>query len=228
MTGLLAGALIFLRADVRPAVTTHLRTYTPEQIAESIRMDRKEGPFFTPGLNPMAPLLHAVRWGATNSAPIPAVDGPIVSDTGELTWSQSVTVDTPRTQALIGHAKPSANLSAETSAGFAAITLQSLDASPIAKSTRLLLTANARSANTGMKWNDKRTSTPETGAGGMWIEPVAGAVTLRLDKAKRVEAIPLDGGAAQLSPAIVAEKTPAGWRIPLGSPTLWYLLRVTR
>ena len=232
MTGLLAGAILFLRADVQPAKVTHLRSYSPEQVAESIRMDRKQGPYFTPGLNPTAPLVHATRIASLNGQPspgdsIPAVE-PLQSDTGELTWGDAVTVDTPRAQELIGNAKATRNMAEEIANPFTVVTLEALDNSPIARASTLLLTASAKSANTGMTWNEKRTSTPELGSGGMWIEPVTGAITLKIDKAKRVEVQALDGGGSALGPPAQARKTSEGWRVELAAPSPWYLVRVTR
>ena len=51
--------------------------------------------------------------------------------------------------------------------------------SPSLETDRLLLVATARTANTGMKWNDKRTSLTDWGTEPTLIEPVKGFVTLR-------------------------------------------------
>lgn len=89
---------------------------------------------------------------------------PIVSDTGELVWGGwqrnqgLVTVETDRTQALIGFVKAGGrrlrNLGAQISNEFAAIVLTSLEAQPLSGTSRMLLVAGARVANTGMKWDE--------------------------------------------------------------------------
>ena len=76
-----------------------------------------------------------------------------------------MTVDTPRTQAIIGQpdAKPLRNLSIDLENHFAAILLTSLDGKPISSASKLLLVTGAVTANTGMEWNEKRTSVVKWG-----------------------------------------------------------------
>jgi hypothetical protein len=164
---------------------------------------------------------------------------PIPSDTGELVWHHGgkrqglVTIQTDKSQGLIGFVEqarePLKNLAAAVENEFGSILLTSLDGKPIAQADRLLLVTTARSANTGMKWNDERTSLTDWGTAPSVIEPVQGSLTLRnLDAVEAVEAIPLDTGAKPLGKPAVAERTADGWRIVLGEPaTPWYLLRVT-
>jgi len=239
MTQLAAGALVFLRADVRPALKTLTRTYSLEQVVESLRLPRTERPYFTPGFPLSLPLRHAVRIAGFASpvhGQFPAQEPlPLVSDTGELTWDQGwVTIQSPRAQGLIGRVSQKGraleNLSAEVENGFCAITLTSLDGAPLARSARMLLTTGARVANSGMEWNEKRTSLTNWGTAPTVIEPVTGAVLLRnLAGARKVEALPLDSAARPLGQPIAAQRTVAGWRIPLGTPaTPWYLIRVGR
>jgi len=88
--------------------------------------------------------------------------------TGQLAWHHGdaersyVTVQTDRSQACIGFLKdvrgPLPNLAATVENGFGAIVLTSLEDRPIATAGRLLLVTTARSANTGMKWNEERTT----------------------------------------------------------------------
>ncbi|MEK7403940.1 MAG: hypothetical protein AAB225_02425 [Acidobacteriota bacterium] len=122
------------------------------------------------------------------------------------------------------------NLSAVIKNEFAAVTLSSLDGSPLSRASRMLLTAAARVANTGMKCNEKRTSLVDWGAAPTLIEPVAGTVTLRnLRGASGVEAVALDGAARPLGQPIAARRTPAGWEIPIGEPAApWHAVRVRR
>ncbi len=244
MMNIAAGACIFLRADVQPARETVYRSYSPEQVRESIRLASSQRPVFTPGFDSALALVHATRIQdfEKSGGPYPSsgATDTTASDTGELAWHRGqtkqgfVTVDTDRSQAIIGYVKradtPLKNLAATVENEFCSILLTSLEDKPISQADRLLLVATARSANTGMKWNDKRTTLTDWGTGPTLIEPVKGAVLLRgIAAAKQIEVIPLDSGAKPLSGPILAEKTQDGYRIPIGDPTTpWYLIRVAR
>ncbi|HEY3319510.1 MAG TPA: hypothetical protein VGP72_03430 [Planctomycetota bacterium] len=244
MTQLRAGALMFLRGDIRPAKETVTRSMTREQVLESIRLPKSDWPLFSPGFNPLTALAHGVRLGSFDGpALMPAqviADDPIRSDTGELAWqfknkaASEVVVDTPRSQALIGHCKAagrsSANLMAQIDTPFCALTLQSLDQREISRAATLLLTACARVENTGQQWDEKRKTLQRWGKAPACIEPVRGAVILRgLEGATAVSAQPLDGAGRALGGEIPAQKTDAGWSLPLGQPpTTWYVLKVAR
>ncbi|MGH8247487.1 MAG: hypothetical protein ACREUU_13770, partial [Gammaproteobacteria bacterium] len=122
MTQMASGSLAFLRGDIKPAAKTVVRTYSKDQVRESRRLPSSEQPYFTPGFPAGAALMHAVRIGSFDGAPNAPLraqrDNPVVSDTGELAWYTSdggptgpalkkekgglVTVETDRTQALIG------------------------------------------------------------------------------------------------------------------------------
>jgi hypothetical protein len=207
MTQMATGALTFLRGDVRPASETVARTYSRDQVLDSRRLPRTEQPYFTPGFPLALPLQHAVRIQSLDGAPtakFAAVDAnPIRSDTEELAWYTSqktglVTVETERTQALIGfipaNSKILKNLSADISTRFAAIVLSSLDGKSLSQSARMLLTAGSRVTNTGLKWNEAHTRTANQGESPSLIEPVSGTVMLRaVQSAKAVTASALDG-----------------------------------
>jgi hypothetical protein len=126
--------------------------------------------------------------------------------------------------------KTTANLAFRSENPFCALTLSALDSEPISRSARLLLTATARVANSGMRWNAMRTSLGEWGTPPPRIEPVAGTVTLRgLAGASRLTVQPLDGTGHPLGKSIDASKTAAGWDLSLGDPpTTWYLIGVHR
>ena len=246
MMNIAAGACLFLRGDVQPAKETIYRSYSPAG-----------GPREHPAAFLPAAVLHPrLRSGhgpdardpnsraSTHSARSPTRRGrtgaTFLSDTGELAWHHGqkrqglVTVETDRSQALIGfvqHAdKPLKNLAATVENEFCSIVLTSLDDKPIAQTDRLLLVATARAANTGMKWNDKRTSLTDWGTEPTVIEPVKGFVTLRgINAVGQIEVTPLDSGAKPLGKPIPAEKTADGYRFPLGEPaTPWYLIRIVR
>ena len=78
---------------------------------------------------------------------------------------------------------------------FCAVSLIGLDGQPLATSTRILLVAVARCANTGMEWNHERTSISDKWGGPpLLVETVEGEVSLRRDaKAPELKLRPLDG-----------------------------------
>ena len=238
MTEMAAGALMFLRGDVRPARETVDRTYSPEEVLESRRLPHSEQPYFTPGFPLMLPLQHEVRIRSLNGAPTERFTAhdpdPIVSDTGQLAWyNGEVTVDTERSEALVGFLRANRrvrNLSADVTNNFATLVLSSLDGQPLARSNRMLLTAGSRVVNSGMKWNDAGTRLKEWGGPPTLIEPVAGTVTLRnLAKARGVGAVALDGSGRPIGKTIEAKRTAKGWAFPIGAPvTTWYVISVRR
>jgi len=143
-----------------------------------------------------------------------------------------VTVDTPRTQALIGFVgaqrKALTHLSAEITNRFASLVLSSMDQRPIAGSEKMLLTAGSRVANSGMKWNEMRTRLTAQGSAPTLIEPVSGTITLRnLANVKALAAATLDGSGRALGDPIKGIKTPDGWKLAIGDPvTTWYVIVV--
>jgi len=244
MPQLAAGALIFLRPDVQPAKKTVLRSYSTEQVIESLRLPEAERPYFTPGFPLSIPLMHGSRIRCLDCEPtekFTAVEAnPIISDTKELAWHVSaekgglVTIDTDRTQALIGFVKANGkavrHLSADVRNEFCALTLQSLDSKPLYRSARMLLTAAARVSNTGAKFNERRTLLAEWGVAPSLIEPVTGWVMFReLDGAVGLRAKALDGAARQIGEDIRGRRLEDGWEIPVGDPaTTFYLIEVIR
>jgi hypothetical protein len=236
MAQLAGGALMFLRGDVAAAKRTILRNYTREQVAESLRLPGTERPFFTPGMPPLLALRHATRIGRLDAPQVeawPSVDtGKVVSDTNEMTWgADAFELRAPRSLAVVGRlggAKgKQASLALKNS--FAAITLHSMDDLPLERSGRLLLTTGGKTANAGMKWNEKRTSTVEQGSAPVLIEPVLGEMTITFwAGAKSVELQPLDGGGCAQGAPIPGRKQSNGWVLPLEKATTWYLVRVTR
>jgi len=243
MTEMAAGAHLFERGDVRPARETVERSYTSAQAMESRRLGPSEQPYFTPGFPLALPLEHAVRIRSLDgpaTAAFPALeDNPAIrSDTGELSWYRSpadkglVTVETDRTQALIGFVKGNRktlrNFSAEVNNDFASLVLSSLDGKPLASGERMLLTAATRVTNSNMKWNDTHTRVVSQGESPTRIEPVTGTVTLRnLDGATAVTAVALDGARKPMGTTIAGIRSADGWSVPVGEPvTVWYLVSV--
>jgi len=245
MSQMKVGALLFARGDVQPARETVVRDYSREQVNEAMRLPEAERPFFTPDFPRAAPLVRGNRIGtlegkSTRSYP-PISGPPYHSDTGELSWYVEpekhgiVTIDTPRTQALLGFVRENADkttrhLAAELENEFAAITLSSLSDLPVQRAPRLLLTVGARWQNTGSKWNERHTLWEYWGQGPTLIEPVKGWLMLReLDGAVAVRVTPLDGASQPIGEPLVGRRMEVGWEIELGSvPTVQYLIEVHR
>ena len=251
MTEMAAGALMFRQFDVKPARQVVERTYSTEQVLDAGLLPGglrpgSEQPYFTPGFPLALPLEHEVRIKSFDGPPTQQFTAsgasPIVSDTKELSWYTSeaktglVTVETDRTQALIGFIKANhkgtKNLAAEISNNFATIVLTSLDDKPLVRSEKMLLNTTSRVTNTDQKWNDAHTALARGGQGHSptLIEPVTGTLTLRgIEGAKSVSAVALDGSGKPISDPIAAKKTANGWEIPIGDPvTTWYAVTVSR
>jgi hypothetical protein len=244
LTNIAACAMTFLRRDVRAANQTVRRSYSPEQVRESIRLPYSERTYFKPGFSLAIPLRHATRIAGFEEPDGQHVEAgrgsPTVSDTGELAWYHPekgkafVTVETERSQAMIGFLKECdyelKNLSAKVGNEFCSIILTSLDDQPISRSGRLLLVTTARSANSGMVWSDKRTTLTDWGSAPTVIEPVKGEIILRnLEASRQMEMIPLDGGAKSSGESISRRATAGDVTFPIGEQTTtWYLIKVDR
>jgi hypothetical protein len=244
MTQMSVGALMFARGDVSAAKETVTRSFSHEQVNETIRLPESERPYFTPGFPLSTVLRHGTRISTLEGEPTKSfpteVAPPYVSDTRELTWSSGgdgegvVTIDAPRSQGLVGflrdHGRTTKHLKAEIKNDFAAITLSSLTSEPIQRSSKLLLTACSRWQNTGSKWNERRTLWERWGTGPTLIEPVTGWVELReLDGAIALSLTPLDGAAKPIGNSINGRRLEDGWEIPLGSPAATqYLIEIVR
>ncbi|QDP96030.1 hypothetical protein FOE78_09080 [Microlunatus elymi] len=241
---LAAGALIFCRADVRPARRTVTRSYSAEQVLESIRLPESARPYFTPGFPTSTALRHGLRISSFDGEPTAAFaadePGPYLTDTGELGWHVSpehgglVTIDTDRTQALVGfvtaNGRTTRHLAADVANRFCAITLSSLDEQPIARSEKLLLTACSRIENTGTQWNARHTLWETWGHGPTLIEPVTGWLVLTdLQGPIDIQVTPLDGSDRPIVEPVHARRLEIGWEIPLGDPaTTQYLIHPVR
>jgi len=245
MTQLAACTAAFLRGDVRTAERISLRSYSPEDVRESIRLKNRWelNPFYSPGFPAALPLQHAVRVESlTSETRIPteaAVDNPIRSDTGELAWLTQgkdrglVVINSASSQAVIGHCRSlsaeTANMRPDVENEFAAITLSAVEPAPIRDADKLLLTVCGTAANAGQTWNADRTSLEDWGHAPTEIEMIHGNVYLKEIAAAGIEVVPLDADGRPLAEAFSVQKSPDGWRIPLGEfVTTWYLILVSR
>ena len=243
MAELAGGALTFLRSDISPARVTIQRTYTPDQVFDSARLPGSARPYFTPGFPSYLALEHEVRIASLNGPPTqPFVSVPppesIVSDTAQLKWYTSaqkgglVTVDAPRTQALIGfvraNGKSATHLAAKVQNTFCTIVLTSLDSKPIEESSRMLLTTGSRIENTAMQWNPDHSGLSDWGHSPSLIEPVEGTIMLRgLSGAGAVLVRALDGSGQPFGAPNRTVRHGRDWQISIGSPiTTWYEITV--
>lgn len=245
MSELVADALLFLRGDVQKAQHVIARSYTQQQVFDSMLLPSTERPYFTPGFPLQLPLEHEMRISSFDGPPTQsfaqsAMPDPIRSDTGQLAWYHSapgtgmVTVDSPRTQALIGfvraHVLADSNLAVAVENKFCVLQLSSLETKPIANASKLLLIAGSRVENTGQRWNSADTGVTQWGLTPTLVEPVRGTLLLRhISPARAVSLQAMDGAGQPLGPPIAAIRTAAGWKMTLGNTvTTWYKVTVTR
>jgi hypothetical protein len=221
------------------------RSYTAQQVYDSMLLPTTERPYFTPGFPPELALEHEMRISSLNGPATRAFTAgtavnPIRSDTGQLAWYYSapdtglVTVDSPRTQALTGfvraHTAVGSNLEVEVENKFCAIQFSSLDVEPISRSSKMLLVAGGRVENAGQHWNSAGTDVTGWGESPTLIEPVKGTLVLRrLEPARSVELQALDGAGQPLGQPVSATRDGGNWKLPLGrTVTTWYELTVSR
>ena len=239
------GSMIFLRRDVSAAKEMLTRSYSTQQVVDSARLPRATMPYYTPGFDISIPLVHGSRIScidckSTLPGALPEAN-PIVSDTGELAWRTDggknglVSIDSPRTQGLIGFvsANPEVstrNLAADIGNRFASITLSALDGKPLNTSDRMLLTTTGNVENTDQKWDERRSGLVNWGKAPTLIEPIKGWIQLRdLEGAVGVYAQALDGSARPIGPERSGKMIEPGWEIEIGDPpTTTYLIRVVR
>ncbi len=245
MPELAVGALMFLRGDVEKARSVAERSYTEKQVFDSMILPVTERPYFTPGFPLYLPLEDEVRISSLNGAPTQtfpksATPDPILSDTRQLAWFSStqqtglVTIDTPRTQGLIGfvraNGKSDSNLDAQVDNTFCTILLSSFDMKPISQASNLLLVAGGRVENTGQQWNTAGADVTNWGGSPTLIDLVKGSLTLHhIQGARAVLLQPIDSDGQPTGPPIRATKKDDNWAIPLGQTvTTWYEITVER
>lgn len=129
-------------------------------------------------------------------------DGAFLSSTKELAWTPGgnprdghFTVNTPRTQAVVGftHGKAVqlADVAVRTQTPYAVIYVTSLDGQPIATSKHLLITTIARARNTGMKLVGGELLAQGTGP--ILMEPVACELMMKRTGTPKVYVLDHDG-----------------------------------
>ncbi len=128
----------------------------------------------------------ASRWGLAGAAPIEEAGDVFRSDTGELVLRREPGVFTaaaPHVRIATGFLAQAGPVTldgvrVECRTPFASVSLVSLDGQAIEQSERLLLTAIARSENTGQAYLAGRSSLPDSGRTPVLAEPVDADVTV--------------------------------------------------
>jgi hypothetical protein len=217
-----ASALLFHRRDVRESPTGYYDLVQPDRMLDpltaverhpEVALYGKYGlafPDLTPAVDSDERLLQqSVRASAA----------PRVSVTGELTWDASrglVTVDTPRTQGVVGFA---GGAHVETRAAafdlttpFAVALLSSLDDRDLADSARILVSTSADARWTGVELSEAGDKILSTGRWPFLMQPVAGRIFLSGDRPATVYRLAASG--ARLG-ELTVERTPRGLTLPL-------------
>ncbi len=205
---LATGAMLFRRADVRPAAG---------KIAATLEEAKGSRPPWTRGLAVRTRVGTDLKSESLLAGLPPGEDLLLESDTGEIRWDARdpskarFLVDAPRTKLAVGFiASDAIELGAvrlatgEAARGFGCISLASLDREPLERSKRILLTTIANAENTGMVWNEDRTSVSDRwGASPPLVEMVPVEVSLRRGEPEAAgswKAYPLDPTGARGAP----------------------------
>lgn len=180
-----ASALLFHRRDVREAETGYWDAVPEPALADpTVQVER----------HPAVAMLG--RYGLwLPGSPAPQSDPTLLaaskqavrrSATGELTWDTErglVTIDTPRTQAVVGfvggRTSSTRDLSFELQTPFAAALVSSLDGQPLAVSRRILVSTSADARWKGVTVSETGDKILSTGRWPFLMQPVEGRLVLR-------------------------------------------------
>ncbi len=150
----------------------------------------------------------------------------IRSATGELTWDygrQVITVQTPKTQAVIGRtgagsfALPGVAVTFKTP--FVSTIFTPLDDLPLVQSRHILITALAQDSQTGARYSADGTKLEATGTAPLLMEPVQAAI--KLGGAKPVSVTPCDHYGVPMAGASVPIQADGGFTVD-GSYRAYY------
>ncbi len=246
MANLVPAAMLFLRKDIAPA-RNRIDVSLPSETELDILADRgsawnlvSASHLGVPGevalVNRLA-MTIGDGTGAGSMPPLPDVSGPVyASDTGELAWDLSragkgvVTVNTPRTKAVIGFVDGRGfNLGGvvitpgTTLQDWCTIALTLMEGDSFTGAAKALLVLTGSTENTDMGWNEDHTS-----VGNRWgrspsrVEVVPATVELPLPPG-RVQVWPLDEQGQRITQLPVTEhEGKALVTVESSSGTLWY------
>lgn len=233
MATLPPAAAIFLRGDVPPAPLASFAKPTPEQLIEAIRRS--------------GPGVRADAFGVPRDQALTRRVGLDLEGTNTpnetktpLSWSWKdgvVTVDTPRSRAVIGSVKTGPfDLSGvvidpkPNRQDWAAISLTSIEGDAIGSPGRVLVTATGYVENTGMGWKnpDKTTVGRDWGRRPSLVEGIPATITLPA-AATTVRAWSLDErGSRREEIKVRSSGSNAVIEIGPASRTLWYEVNISR
>ncbi len=253
MANMLLAAALFRRGDVAPARHEHTLRFTPDdevEVASFLGTGWHVGDAGNLGMPGSLAFQHrinmAVGAGTRGSTAVPAAPAGAViqSDTRQLQWDTSqpgkgvVTVDTPRTKAVVGFVAgrtfdlggfvfaPGNTRQDWLTAGLLTVEGESL---VHAGGARALLILTGDQENTGQRWNDStRTSVSANwGSAPVLVEVVPLTLTLPIPAA-RVRAWALDARGARTTELAVTDSAGKA-RVVVGSAadTVWYEIVVS-
>jgi hypothetical protein len=243
MTNLAVAGLIFHRGDISAADSIVIRDYNQKEIIEGIRWDFSPMPFFTPGFNPVLPLIYRTRIGGFfrehNEYPELELTNPVVSQNGELKWFYDndkglVTINTSKSQGFTGFVKDFnielPNLQVDIENKFCAVILSALDDKDLSESEDIILAATSKFELTDMKYNDTRTELIQQGKKPGLIEPVTGLIQLNnMGNVKSVELIIIGGDGNRIDAKTIKPDSSGKISFRIGNPASpLYLIRVHR
>jgi len=214
-----AAALLFARGDVRESPEAFYDPVTREAAGDPLTrvithpagvLVAKYGIAFT-DLDPVQSspaLADAVRQGG----------GTFKAVTGELSWNAPdglVTIDTERTQAVVGFAGgrhlSTADVTFELRTPFGVVVVSSLTREPIARSARLLVSTSGDARWTGTDVSPDGTQVLTTGHFPFLMQPIEGRLTIR-GAAGTVYRLDTDGSRMG---TVAVTTTPGGMLLPL-------------
>jgi hypothetical protein len=184
-TALLAtGAMLFRRGDVSPAKEAVSALAAPRPVRGVALRHRAGTDLRAEATEAAEAAIAGLPRGGENA---------FTSDTGEVRWDASdpararFLVDAPRAKVAVGFiAEDEISLgclvlrTGSVSRGFGVVALVSLDGEPLERSGRMLLSTLASAENTGMVWNEARTSLSDRwGTSPPLVEIVPVEATLR-------------------------------------------------
>lgn len=204
VAGAAAGALVFRRRDVQPAKQVvafqlderEILTLRYENGGEkqywntagfNAAIEEHKVMVFLPGMDP-APYKPIKVLDVESSFAYTPPSTELRSETGELwrDWKMGVgTMDTPRTQAAYGKLGESGEVwttrdcTFRISTPYAVASLSSLTMDPLHRSEKILLTAVARTQNSGMAFNMSRSKIVDKGKAPIIAEPVIGTIEMK-------------------------------------------------
>lgn len=163
-----------------------------------------------------------------------ATGGLYRATTGQLLWDGSdrghFTIDTAGTQGVVGFAAGKTlefrDVSLTVSTPFAVVLVSSMDKTEgIAGANRLLVTAQARGRNAGMKYGPGNARLLDKGRAPVWLEPVEATITLKRRGSATVHALDHLGGMTDQTVSVEKRGTDATFVIGEAYRTMYYLVQ---